>query len=117
MLHGVCSAEARDRVWAEDGKRVLALDDAVGDMAHAARPERESSARRGTYEHDAHAGVVHQRRHQTRMVVLELLDAQPVVVTGEVHEPEVPGADDDELGLAADDRRLAIALDVHDAIG
>ena len=115
--HRVLALEAHDRVLAEEGRRVLALDPVLVEIADALRRRRPprraprsgpSAARR----RDAPASV------PTRfgMELLELLDRQPVVVPGEPHEPEVAGADDGDRRLVGR-RRDLLVVEVDDAVG
>ena len=92
--HGVLALEAHDRVRAEQGRRVLALDPVLVEEARPIRAEDHGPELLRADSSSPDARVGRDRGDESRVELLELLDRESVVVPGEPHQPEIARADD-----------------------
>ena len=119
--HLVRALEAHDRMRAEQGRRILAIDPVLVEEARAVGAEDDGATRLRADEEHRDAGMGRDGRDETRMQLLELLDRETVVVPGEPDQPEVPGADDGDRRRVGEGQFLlvlfGVLVEVDDAIG
>ena len=97
--HLVLALEAHDRVRPEQGRRVLALDPVLVEVARPVRPEDDRAVRLRADQQQPDARMGRDRGDEARMELLELLDRQAVIVAGEPDEPEIARPDDRDRRL------------------
>src|SRR5436190_2856979 len=90
MGHRVLAPQAHDRVWPEQSRRILTLDLVSVEEPRPVGAEHDRAELPRAHHQHRDAGVRGDRRDETRVKFLELLDRQPMVVPGEIDKPEIP---------------------------
>src|SRR6185369_4340842 len=96
---------------------VLAFDLVLIEEARAIRAEDDGAEFFRADQQQPDPRVRSDRGDEPRVELLELLDRQPVVVSGEPDEAEVAGADDGDGGRVGDRRLLFDIVEVDGAVG
>src|SRR5829696_6017869 len=99
MMSATCSNPSVRSRWR--GELVLALDVTVNEVIGAARAQHHRTVLVGTDEQPSDVGVSSQRREEVGVPLLDLLEGQAPPLVHEIDEPEVAGAEDDDV-LPAD---------------
>src|SRR4051794_41156814 len=99
VLEAVGAAQVTRRGRRELRERVLALDPARGEVVGAPRPERDRAVLARADQYPTDVRVSAQGADEVRMALVDLLEGQPALLLHQVDEPEVAGAEDDDLAV------------------
>ena len=100
VLEAVGAQEVLGRGGRERGERVLALDAAVREVVGAAGAEGDRPVLGRVNQQPADVRVLAERGQEPRVPLLDLLERQAAGLLHQVDEPEVAGAEHDDVAVA-----------------
>ena len=109
VLEAVGAQQVLRRVGREMGERVVAVDAALREVVGAVGAERDGAVLGGADEQPADVRVAAERRDQLGVTLVDLLERQSAALLHQVDEPEVAGAEHDDVAVGDVVLRLASA--------
>ncbi len=92
------ASEVIRSVRPEGEKRILALDDAVGEPVAPCRTEHYPALRLRVHEHETDAGMLDEARNEFRMGPCQLFQARTARQPGKVDDAQAAGGENDHVG-------------------